>query len=99
MLALLHDFINGMGLSRGYCVGTDPAGDQLVADVANEKGPPVRTIWNGSAKLTSGTGKFAGISGGWTHSINLGDFRPAAEGSYAGYGTLEGSYKFPPLTQ
>lgn len=38
MLALLHDFINGMGLSRGYCVGTDPAGDQLVADVANEKG-------------------------------------------------------------
>jgi len=93
------DFINGTGLGRGYCVGTDPAGDQVVGEVADEKGPPERKIWNGSGKYTSGTGKFAGITGEFTYSVHSGDFRPAAEGTYVVYGDVEGSYKLPPLTQ
>jgi hypothetical protein len=47
---------------------------------------------------TSGTGKFAGITGEFTYSVHSGDFRPAAEGTYVVYGNIEGNYKLPPPT-
>jgi hypothetical protein len=47
-------------------------------------------------KPTTGTGKYAGISGGGTF-VNRGpEFRTAAEGTYVAYGTLQdGNYELP----
>ena len=38
---------------------------------------------------------YAGISGNQKQECHLPDFRPAAEGTYLQYCTLQGSYKLP----
>ena len=48
-----------------------------------------------SAKFTGGTGKFVGISGGFTYVAHANELRTAVEGTYAVYTTNEGSYKLP----
>ena len=45
-------------------------------------------------KLTTGTGKYVGISGGHTF-IPHSDVFQSAEGPSVNYGTFEGSYKLP----
>ena len=91
----LADFMNGTGQAHGTCVGTDPAGDQLVLDFGpDEKHAPDQKTWNGPARFTSGTGKFAGVSGVHTYVIHN-EFRPGAEGTYVNYVTFEGRYKLP----
>jgi hypothetical protein len=90
------DFTNGAGQAHGYCVGIDPAGDQVVANFGpDEKHAPDQKTWSGSATYTTGTGKFAGIIGGWTYVIHSNEFRPATEGTYVNYATFEGRYKLP----
>jgi hypothetical protein len=42
-----------------------------------------------------GTGKYKGISGGWTNVIQGNEFRPTAEGTYPSYVTFQASYKLP----
>jgi hypothetical protein len=92
----MGDYTNGVGEGRGSCVATDPGGDQIVAEFADsEKHAPDQKSWNGAAKFTTGTGKYVGISGGFTYVIHGNEFRSAAEGTYANYATNQGSYKLP----
>jgi hypothetical protein len=92
----MGDYTNGVGEGRGSCVATDPGGDQIVAEFADsEKHAPDQKSWNGAAKFTTGTGKYVGISGGFTYVIHGNEFRSAAEGTYTNYATNQGSYKLP----
>ena len=89
-------FVNGVGAPHGSCVATDRAGDQISLDFAHENWSSldVKTL-HGSAKITGGTGKFAGISGGFTYLGNPNEFRTGVEGTYAFHATLQGTYKLP----
>jgi hypothetical protein len=91
----MGDLTNGAAQNHGYCVGTDPAGDQLVFDFSDEKHALDQKAWKGSATFTTGTGKYAGVSGGIAHVLHGNDFRPAAEGTYFQYATFDGHYKLP----
>jgi hypothetical protein len=63
----LYDVANVMAQWQGYCVATDPAGDQVVSDVAGDgKYAADAKSFNGTGTFTTGTGKYAGVSGGWT---------------------------------
>jgi acetyl esterase/lipase len=59
----LGDFTNGMGQERGYCVATDPVGDQAAGDLAFEMDAVGANSSGGSITWTAGTGKYAGITG------------------------------------
>jgi hypothetical protein len=92
----LADYTNGVGQTHGYCVATDPAGDQVVVNFGpDEKHTPDQKSWSGSLTYTTGTGKYVGISGGATYMIHSNEFRPAAEGTFVNYATFQGSYKLP----
>ncbi len=92
----LYDVMNAMTQVQGYCVATDPAGDQLVGNVASdEKFAADAKSFSISGTITTGTGKYAGISGGWTIVVHGPEFRTAADGTYVTYGPLQGSYKIP----
>jgi hypothetical protein len=87
---------SGLAQYNGYCVITDPAGDQIVADIASDgKYAMDAKNYNGTATFTTGTGKYAGISGGYTIVLHGPEFRTAAEGTYVVYGPVKGSYKVP----
>jgi hypothetical protein len=91
-----EDFTNGMGQGQGYCVGTDPAGDQIVHNFGpDEKHAPDQKSWNSPFSLTTGTGRYAGINGGGTFVLHVNEFRPATEGTFLNYVTIQGSYKLP----
>jgi hypothetical protein len=90
------NFVNGVGAPRGSCVMTDPAGDQISMDWVHEKWTSLdaKNV-PASAKITGGTGKFAGLSGSWTYVAHVNEFRTAVEGTYALPITFQGSYKLP----
>jgi hypothetical protein len=82
---------------QGYCMVTDPTGDQVVANVASDgKYAADAKSYNGTGTFTTGTGKYAGISGGWTFVGHAPEFRTAAQGTHVQYGSLQGSYKIAP---
>jgi hypothetical protein len=92
----LADITNGMEEDQGYCVGTDPAGDQVVLNVVSDgKRPTSAKSFGSSGTFTSGTGKYAGISGGLTCVDHGPEFRTGAEGTYAQYGECQVKYKLP----
>ena len=92
----LFNIANGMTDWRGYCVMTDPAGDQIAADVASDgKYPADAKSYKGTGNITTGTGKYAGISGNWAFVGHSPEFRAAAEGTDVQYGPVQGSYKLP----
>jgi hypothetical protein len=92
----LIDILSGMEQFHGYCVGFDPDGDQLVWDIASGgKFPADAKQIKGNVTITTGTGKYAGISGGGTFTCHGPEFRTAAEGTYASYCLQEGRYKLP----
>jgi hypothetical protein len=91
------DYTNGMGQDSGYCVGTDLSGDQIVdnwSDAKHQLGGGVKV----TDQLTSGTGKYTGITGGGTAEVDGREFR-TPEGTYAVHGPMQGSYKLSALTQ
>ncbi len=92
----MAEFVNGVGAPHGSCVSTDPDGDQISIDFAHEKW---RTLneknAHASATITAGTGKYTGITGGWTYVAHVNEFRTAVEGTYAVDCTNSGSYKLP----
>jgi hypothetical protein len=90
----LGDFTSGVGEAHGYCVGTDPAGDQVVGNFAVEQHPMGQKITKGSFTLTGGTGKYAGITGTASFTDDGAMFK-TAEGTYVGHNTTEGTYKLP----
>ena len=92
----LSDVTNAMAQHHGYCVGTDPAGDQIAGSYASDgKYPADAKSYSGALTFITGTAKYAGISGGLKYVCHSPDFRPAAEGSYLQYCTFQGSYKLP----
>jgi hypothetical protein len=91
----LGDFTNGMGQSHGYCVGTDPAGDQVALNFSDDKHPLDQKIVPGSFTLTTGTGKYAGITGSATFEGDGSAFRSPEGGPSFDHNTHRGSYKLP----
>jgi hypothetical protein len=93
---VLDSVMTGMGHFEGYCVVTDPAGDQIAADIASDGTFPAdaKTV-PAKGTFTTGTGKYAGISGSLTNILHHPDFRTAAEGTYVQYGELQAKYKLP----
>jgi hypothetical protein len=92
----LYDVMNAMVQVQGYCVVTDPAGDQIVGNIATDGKPAADAkSYSVSGTITTGTGKYVGITGGWTIVVHGPEFRTAAEGTYVAYGPLQGSYKLP----
>ncbi len=92
----LQEVTNGIVHHRGYCVGTDPDGDQVVVrDARDETYAADAKSFKLDIELASGTGKYAGISGGHTFVAHGPEFHAAAEGTYLQYGTYQGTYKLP----
>jgi hypothetical protein len=44
----LGDFTNGTGQDHAYCVGTDPAGEQVALDFGDQKHPIDQKVVTGS---------------------------------------------------
>jgi hypothetical protein len=91
------DYTNGVGQDSGYCVATDPSGDQFVdnwSDAKHELGGKIK----GTDVFSSGTGKYTGITGGGTFEVDGRDFK-MPEGTYAIHGPMQGNYKLLALTQ
>jgi hypothetical protein len=92
----LADFTNNAGQGHGYCLITDPAGDQVVTNFGpDEKHRTDQDSWNGSATFTTGTGKYAGISGGLTYTVQGNALKSTTPGTYYDFATFQGSYKLP----
>jgi hypothetical protein len=88
--------MTGMQQFNGYCVVTDPSGDQIVADIASDGTYPADAkVIPAKGMFTSGTGKYTGISGNLTNILHGPDFRSAEAGVFAAYGDFQASYKLP----
>jgi hypothetical protein len=82
----------------GNCVGIDPAGDQFMTRTENtdENAPSDAKIRKGKATFLSGTGKFAGITGGWTFDNHFPEFKAPIENVYLVMtDNVDGWYKLP----
>ena len=91
----LAEFVNGSGQVHGYCVGVDPTGDQFAFDFETEKHAPNQKSFKGSSTMTTGTGKYRGVTGGSEFVVHGNEFRPLAEGTFVNYVTFQGHYKLP----
>jgi hypothetical protein len=92
----IGDFTKGAGQTKGYCVQTDPAGDQFVKSFVSEKfSLGQKESIKGSETLTGGTGKFAGIAGSGTFVFDGNSFKPTDKGTFLSHGTHNLSYKLP----
>jgi hypothetical protein len=89
------DSAKGVVQDQGYCVVTDPAGDQIVQIPISEKRPLDQKSYGVSITQSGGTGKYAGISGDEHDVCHSGEFKPATDGTYLQYCTFQGSYKLP----
>jgi hypothetical protein len=93
----LYDAVKGMAQSQGYCVGTDPDGDQIAGNARSDGRYAADARSSKSlVTFTTGTGKYAGISGSIMTVDHNNEFRPAAEGTYLQYSSpFQISYKLP----
>jgi hypothetical protein len=91
----ITDGMNTIGQYSGHCVLTDPAGDQIATDLVSDGKVDFTKIWGDTHTISAGTGKYAGISGGWTFTLYQSEFKTPAAGTWVQYGTLKGSYKLP----
>jgi hypothetical protein len=90
------DFINGIGKNHGYCLGIDTARDQVALDWSDtEKHTLDAKEVAGSYTYTTGTGKFAGITGTGTTVDRGNAFKPLTEGSYLVESSYQVGYKLP----
>jgi hypothetical protein len=90
----LADIASGIEQAQGRCVGTDPAGDQIALESEGKHAADAKT-YGGTATFTTGTGKYAGISGGATFELHGPEFRTATEGTNVQYGEIQAKYKLP----
>jgi hypothetical protein len=90
------DFVKGVGMPHGTCVYIDPAGDQIYGDFSYPT-PVALSQKSGKGKLTftGGTGKYAGISGGYSYVNDFGSFRTEVPGTLISHATNQGNYKLP----
>ena len=65
---------NGTMTQHGYCLGTDPSGDQIASRFAGEKATQYKGM-KGTNTFISGTGKFAGVSGTLHYVVHASESR------------------------
>jgi hypothetical protein len=73
------------------CEYTDPAGDKLYSKLENVSSDADKVV--NKTTLISGTGKYAGITGGW--EVVRRSHRPPAEGEGMSSTKITGTYKLP----
>ena len=73
------------------CEFTDPAGDKLYSKLENVSSDADKVV--NKTTLISGTGKYAGITGGW--EVVRRSHRPPAEGEGMSSVKITGTYKLP----
>ena len=79
-----------------WCVYTDVDGDQIVTDATTGKYPRDAKSNEGTATLTSGTGKYAGISGVITYVCGgASGFKAPTEGTFFISCDRKGTYRIP----
>ncbi len=92
----LEDVASGTQQWHGYCILTDPAGDQIMTSVISEKHGQDTKNFGATGTFTAGTGKFTGIEGGITFLChNNAEFRTATAGTYVFLADLKAGYKLP----
>jgi hypothetical protein len=92
----LEDVASGAQQWHGYCILTDPAGDQIMTSVISERHTQDAKNFGATGTFTAGTGKFTGIEGGITLLChNNAEFRTAAAGTYVFLADLKAGYKLP----
>ena len=91
------DWVKGVGqFIGGYCVIIDPDGDQIVMNCSpSEKHTQDQKSWGGLCTFTTGTGKYAGVSGSDTYAVHPGELLSLAEGTFAFINPNQGNYKLP----
>lgn len=89
--------LSGIFGYRGHCIGTDTSGDQMVIEVmsANASTPADAKSVPGKTTFVSGTGKFAGITGGTTDELFHPQFKVSADNTYVQLVKFEGTYRLP----
>ena len=90
----VSDGMKTIAAFRGYCMSTDPAGDQIALEYSSDGKVDQSKSFTGTATLTAGTGKYAGISGGLSFTTHGYEFK-APEGRFVSYNSYKGSYKLP----
>jgi hypothetical protein len=90
----LNEGMKTIATFRGYCVGTDPAGDQVALEYFTDGKVDESKSFTATATLTGGTGKYAGISGRLSYVTQGHEFK-APEGRYVAYNSYKGNYKLP----
>jgi hypothetical protein len=91
----LSDIVSGMQQGQGRCIGTDPAGDQIALEADVKPHAADAKTYEATTTFTTGTGKYAGISGGATLVLHGPEFRTATEGTSVQYGEIQAKYKLP----
>ena len=91
-----EDITGGMAEWSAYCLGADLSGDQAALDAARDERHPVEAkSYKYSGKCTTGTGKYAGISGPYNGECQENAFRPPVEGAALFSCTARGDHKLP----
>ena len=87
--------MKAIGTVHGYCLGTDPTGDQIATEDISDGKVDLTKPFTVASTFTGGTGKYAGISGKSTDDCHGPEFK-MPEGRYVQYcPTIKGSYKLP----
>jgi hypothetical protein len=90
----LGDGMKTIATFRGNCVGIDPTGDQTAIEYVSDGKVDLSKLFTNKATILAGTGKYAGISGGFSVICHGSEFK-APEGRYVQYCSPKGSYKLP----
>jgi hypothetical protein len=91
----ISERLNERRRANGRCTLNDVDGDQIAVDAAIDWYPKDAKDFSGDATFVAGTGKYEGITGGFKEICHNGVFRPAADNTFVGFCTNEGSYKLP----
>ncbi len=84
-------FEKGVGRLRGYITNMDKDGDQVLVELTEEASQLGGNPTNGIGKIIEGTGKFAGIQGGFEYTRQT--MRPVADGTHQAVSKFKGSWK------
>jgi hypothetical protein len=89
-----NDRVDDMREVRANCIHTDLDGDQIVTDNRSDKYPRDAKTTNGVGVMTTGTGKYTGITGTIKYTCRS-DFKAPTDGTFFVTCANEGNYKLP----
>jgi hypothetical protein len=87
----LRTFKGKIEFESSICEATDPAGDKFYTKLENVSSNADKVV--NKTTLFNGTGKYAGISGGW--DVERRSHRPPGEGQTMSSVKITGTYKLP----